>query len=67
MSSFTINSSFLMIDAFSNSKCLSLKNVEKLLHLPFGYDNLASLAFPPSPQLSASPGRHLSPVPMTLT
>ena len=32
--------------------------------IPLGYDNLASFAFPPSPQLSDSPGRHRCPFPM---
>ena len=40
--------------------------IAKLDFIPLGYDKRASEAFPPSPQLSRSPGKHLSPVPITL-
>ena len=32
--------------------------------IPFGYESRASFAFPPSPQLSDSPGRHRCPFPI---
>ena len=38
--------------------------MKEKIYLPLGYESLAFVALPPSPQLSKSPGRHRSPVPI---
>ena len=54
---------------FSSTCLMFVPSATKILPsaptvIPFGYDSRASLAFPPSPQLSDSPGRHLWPFPI---